>query len=141
MKNWTDRQKLLLKFGIAFLCGAAGVGLMFMNNNPFVQETAAQRYRYLCDAFSVPGLLLILVGVLSWLAGEGAFAGLGYVFRYVRRSFIPGGRTRYPHETYYEYVQKRKGKKSGSWIGFLSLTGMLFLLVGLVFLVLYYRSV
>ncbi|MBO4355807.1 MAG: DUF3899 domain-containing protein [Clostridia bacterium] len=131
-------KKTVLKYGIAVICGAALTAVMISLNNPFREETTADKFRFLCDAFSVPGILLICVGILVWLSGEGAFNGLGYLFRYLRRSLIPGGRTRYPHETYYDYVQEKSGKKGGGF-GFLFIVGGAFLLVGLVFLVLFYK--
>ena len=51
---------------------------------------AEERYRILCDAFTVPGLMLVLIAALVALSNEGSFDALGYVVRYTVRRLIPG---------------------------------------------------
>ncbi len=36
-------------------------------------------YRILSDIFAVPGLFCLFLGTLWWLAGQGAFRGIGYI--------------------------------------------------------------
>ena len=38
-------------------------------------------YRVLSDFFAVPGLFCLFLGTLWWLAGQGAFRGVGYVVK------------------------------------------------------------
>ena len=40
-----------------------------------------EKYRILSDVFAVPGLLCLFLGALRWMAGKGAYRGLGYVVR------------------------------------------------------------
>ena len=136
----SNKNKTILKYGIAISCGAAVAVYIIFSGRAFSAETSAERYKTLCDAFSVPGLLMILVGILIWLSGQGAFAGLGYLGRYLRRSLVPGGRTKYPHETFYDYLQEKKEKRGSVSYSFLFIIGASFLAVGIVFLVLYYKS-
>ena len=37
------------------------------------------KYRILSDLFAVPGLFCLFFGALRWLAGQGAFRGVGYI--------------------------------------------------------------
>ncbi len=140
MNNKSDQIKKAIKYGTAIVCGAAIAVYMVFSRNISGAENATERYRILCDASSVPGLLMILVGILIWLSGQGAFAGLGYLGRYLRRSLVPGGRTKYPHETFYDYLQEKKEKRGSVSYSFLFIIGAAFLAVGIVFLVLYYKS-
>ena len=38
-----------------------------------------EKYRVLSDIFAVPGLFCLFLGILRWLAGQGAFRGVGYI--------------------------------------------------------------
>ena len=40
-----------------------------------------EKYRILSDVFAVPGLLCLFLGLLRWMAGQGAYRGLSYVVR------------------------------------------------------------
>lgn len=140
-KDLSDLAKTVIKYGIAFLCGALITILLLFYFDPAKAENNTQLFKILCDAFSVPGLLLIFAGLIVWLSGEGAFTGFGYLARYLRRSMIPGGRTKYPHETYYDYIQERKEKDKKHSFLFLIIVGGVFLLTGIVFLILYYKSI
>ena len=37
------------------------------------------KYRILSDFFAVPGLFCLFFGALRWMAGQGAFRGVGYI--------------------------------------------------------------
>ena len=67
---------------------------------------AVERYRILCDAFTVPGLMLVLIAALVALSNEGSFDALGYAVRYTVRRLIPGAGLR--QETYGEFVERRR---------------------------------
>ena len=72
-----------------------------------------ERYRILCDAFTVPGVLLLCVGGLSWASSHGALDGLGYVLHVTVKGLIPGKRSEILR--YKDYVEERRDKES---IGF-----------------------
>lgn len=38
-------------------------------------------YRIISDFFAVPGLFCLFFGALRWMAGQGAFQGIGYVLK------------------------------------------------------------
>ena len=101
-------RKNLLKYGItAGVCIA--VAVLFCAVRDFGQMSQVVRYRTLCDAFTVPGLLAICVGALLWVSNEGFFYGLGYCLDVTRKALIPGGRKKI--ERYYDYVQRHNQKK------------------------------
>ena len=125
----------LLKYGIsavvcaimvAFYCGVRG----------FSQMELVERYRTLCDAFTIPGLLCLCVGVLIWVSNDGFFYGLSYCLNVAWRALIPGARQRV--ERYYDYVTRKKEKRITGF-GFLFLVGGVCMAIAIVFMVLFYR--
>ena len=94
-------------------------------------------YRYLADAFTIPGVLFIMLGLLIILSVHGAFIGLGYVFRRMGRVLLPFIFKK--DMTYGEYLDSRKEKqKSAQSISFF-IVGTVFLIVAIVFIVLFYQ--
>lgn len=119
---------------------AAGVGGLLVAGVLGIQgygdaASVAARYRILCDAFTVPGVALILTGILVWVAGEGLFDGVSYAARNILRSF-----TRWGHVRYYDYLREKKAKRHMGGYGFLFLTGGAFLSVAVVFFALFYSA-
>ena len=98
----------LVKYGITIAVGGLiAWGALALRGFSLSMEPA-EKYRVLCDGFTFPGVLLILLGALVALSNEGAFLGLGFLASFVVRAFIPGMGSR--QETYAEYVA-RKSKK------------------------------
>ena len=125
----------LLKYGITgALCVALAVGYCVLRDFP--QLTLIQKYRTLCDAFTVPGLLAICAGVLLWSSNDGLFNGLGYCLYVTGKALIPGSRQKVLR--YYDYVQSRK-KKTITGCGFLFVCGGGCMVIAAVFMVLFYR--
>jgi hypothetical protein len=92
----------------------------------------------LIDAFFSAGILFVLFSGLLFVSGEGALLGVSYVFgRAIKAVFVPFGRK--DHETYAQYRERKLGtKKSG--IGTpIFLTGLLFVVVSLIFLIIWYQ--
>ena len=131
VSNW-------IKYGVTALFGGLlAYGALRLRGFTGAEE-AAEKYRMLCDAFTFPGLLLILTAVLIALSNEGAFVGLGYVTSYALRTLIPGMGSR--QETYAEYVERKTGKGRVKGYGFIFHVGLAYFLLALVFLVLFYRN-
>ena len=131
----SDKQKTtLLKYGISLLVGLA-MAAFILYDRDLLQLPLVDQYRILCDAFTVPGILMILSGALLWVSGEGALDGIGYVFSYAFHALLPG--SEHKGERYSDYKErKHKGKPSG--YGFLFLVGLVFMAVALVFYGLFY---
>ena len=128
-------QTRLLKYGITggiCLC----LAVLYCVVRDFNQLTLAEKYRTLCDAFTIPGLLSLCVGVLLWASNDGVFYGLGYCLNVARKALIPGGRRKM--EKYYDYVMRHK-EKTVTGYGVLFVCGGVYMAVAMVFLVLFYR--
>ena len=126
----------LLKYGLSALGGALAV-FLYLRSRAFAWSLPpAERYRMLCDAFSVPGLLLAAVAALIWLSNAGSFTGVGFLTSFAVRAFIPALGHR--GESYGDYLRRRDEKPRVKGYGFLLQVGLCFLLPAIIFLVLFY---
>ena len=98
----------------------------------------ADRYRILADAFTVPGVVIFLLGVLAALADEGVFEGVNYAVTYTVKMLIPGNVRE--QESYGDYIVRRRERGKLGGYGFLYATGGLFLFAAVVFVGLYYSA-
>ena len=90
------------------------------------------------DAFFTAGILFVLFSGMLFLSSEGAFLGVGYVLgRAVKAVFLPFGRK--DHETYAQYRERKLGTKKSSGGGAIFLTGLLFVIVSIIFLIIWYQ--
>lgn len=94
----------------------------------------AEKYCILCDAFSVPGVLIFSVAVMFSMNNLGALDGIAYVLGYIPRMFAPGAFGEPEH--YLDYVEARREKRVKGY-GFLYVVGLVFLGISIVFLMLY----
>ena len=133
----SDRLKVnLAKYGISGGFGAALVYIYCSSRNLLDME-GAELWRTLCDAFTIPGLTLIMVGLLVLIANEGFFDMFGYAFGKALNMFIPG--RAYDGEKYYDYVL-RKREKRATGFGFLFIVGGILMAFALLFMALFYRA-
>ena len=93
------------------------------------------KYKIIADAFTVPGVCLIMLGLLVWASTEGAFDFLGYAASRIGDMLLPGHGAVSKHETYYQYVERKRGERAkGFW--FITFVGFGFLAVAIVFVLL-----
>ena len=125
----------LLKYGIT---GAVCLALaaVYCLTRDFMALGLVAKFRILCDAFTVPGILCLCVGALLWVSNDGFFYGLSYCLEIAWRALLPGGRRKM--ERYYDYVTRKKEKKITGY-GFLFVCGGVCMAVAIVFMVLFYR--
>ena len=130
-------RKNLIKYGLAVaIAGAMTVG--YLAGHGYAADLPAlDRYMMLCDAFTIPGVTLIMVAALVALSNEGSFTAIGYAVRYTVRRLIPGPGGR--QETYAEYVERKTGQERIRGYGFLFHVGAVFFAVAMAYLVLFLR--
>ena len=128
-----DRTNLI-RYAIAFAVGIA-LSIVYVSVRDFGTQELADKYRILCDAFTVPGALLLLSGALMTVSNTGALDGLGYVGKQAVGMFIPGKGL--GTERYADYVERRRQKRVQGY-GFLYVSGSIFVALALVFLILFY---
>ena len=95
-------------------------------------------YRIICDAFTIPGLILLMLGCLMSLSNTGAMDGLGYVVSIAVKMLIPFGNKK--DERYYDYYQRKQQQGKVTGYGFIFITGLVFMAVAMVFFVLFYMN-
>ena len=96
--------------------------------------TAQERVKCFSNAFFTVGSLMFGFSVLLWAAGEGAFDLLTYSITLLFRL-----KTVYERETYSEYRERKRGKRTNFYL-VLMIPGAILLLVA-VFFAVYYEYV
>ncbi len=135
MKRW---QSLMLKYGITVIVAGAIVWLVLDLHEFSRAMPLLEQYRLLCDAFTIPGIILIMLGFLVMISNAGNFLGLGYAVKHAVKMLIPFGNKK--DERYYDYYQRKQEQGKAKGYGFLFVTGLLFMAVALVFFTLFYLN-
>lgn len=100
----------------------------------------AERYRHLSDAFTVPGLLFLMLYALIWVSTKGALDGIGYAMKNAFAALIPGARAKTPR-SYYDYIQLRKERRKPiRQFSPLLVVGGICLIISIIFIFLYYKA-
>ena len=134
----SNRTKVnLAKYGITSVIALAMIWV-YCSSRDLFQQPIMERWRILCDAFTIPGLCYVMTGFLLMIANEGFFDMLSYACSKAVGVFLPGRGFSDDGETYYDYVQrKRENRRMG--FGFLFVVGCILMAFALLFLMLFYR--
>lgn len=95
-----------------------------------------EQYRVLCDAFSIPGILMVLFAMLFSLNNLGALDTIAYLMSFLPRMIAPGAFGE--PEKLIDFVENRRQKRSKGY-GFLYIVGFIFLGIAIYYLVLFYK--
>ncbi|MBQ6715577.1 MAG: DUF3899 domain-containing protein [Clostridia bacterium] len=133
-----EKTKVALKnYGICAFIEAL-IAFFVIWSKGFFAHSLAVNIQILSDAFFVSGILMTLFAGLMFVSGEGAFIGVGFVLRNVVLAFVPMGRAR--HEVYADYRARKLKNAQKSGIRYPLLTGLVFLFIGIVFTVIWYKA-
>ena len=124
----------IIKYGVTSLIGLLLAYITLCNYGFF--DANDTQYRYLClsNAFTIPGVVIMMCGALVWISQQGMFDTLSYAGKMVVDQFRPSV---YKHCKYGDYVmEKRENRKKGGF-GFLVIVGGVFFAVGIVFNILF----
>jgi len=134
----TPLSKALIKYGISMgislVLAFAFVYMRVDFTNPSATEQV-DLYLILCDAFTIPGLLFLMLGCMMTLSSQGALDGVTYVLKNAVRMLIPGMALKM--ERYYEYVEYKRANRAKGY-GFLYVTGLVCMGFALIFMILFY---
>ena len=129
-------RNIIIKYAVTIGIGA-GLSFLCLWLNDYSQVTElVEKYRLLTDAFSIPGIIFIMVGCLVFVSTDGFFDMITFGLSKAKSMLIPFSKK--SDETYYDYKQ-RKAKNRLTGYSFLFFTGLAFLLVAIVFLILFFR--
>ncbi len=125
-------KSIILKYGISFLV-ATGIFFLVISVREIYTVTDTQQiYRFLSDGFVVPAAVFLCLGTLIWIANFGVFTGIGYAIKHAVLMLIPLSKKK--HETYADY---RENKQKVTGFAFLFVIGVIFLIPGVVFAILF----
>ena len=127
----------LIKYGISFSV-SFGMAWFYVSLRDFQFQPLMEKYRILCDAFTIPGMVFILLGLLMILSNQGALDGISYAAQYAARLLIPGALTKHKQERYLDYVERKRANRAKGF-GFLFVTGVVTMAIALVFMYLFYQ--
>ncbi len=134
--NNNSVKKIIIRYAICLgVAVALTVAVLFMRDY-FSQTSINQKYRFLSDGFTISGITLICVWALVFLSDEGAFDGVGYAMKGALRVIFPFlGLQKY--ESYKDYRDRKHEKGKAKGYSCIGLTGLVFFLIGIVFMLLF----
>lgn len=123
----------IFKFSIAISVALFMLFTTLELQNYYTETDELVRLRILADAFTIPGVVFVFLGIFVILVNMGSLSGLGYILKHAILMLIPMSNK--PHETYSDYLENRK-KIKGYW--FLFITGAVFLIVGIILTIMFF---
>ena len=130
-----ETKAVLKKYAVCFGIEALIAFLVIWSKGFFTHSTAVN-IQILSDAFFVAGILMTLFAGMLYISSEGALIGIGFVLRNVVLAFIPMGRAK--HELYADYRARKMSEAQKQNDSCILVTGLFFLLIGIVFTVIWY---
>lgn len=130
-----ENKALLIKYVTCFVI-ASLITLAVFWSKGFFGDSVAVNVQILADGFFVSGILFTLFAGMMYVSGEGALLGIGFILRSVVLTFIPMGRKK--HELYKDYRERKLSEMKKHNDHCILFTGLLFLIVGIVFNVIWY---
>lgn len=128
--------KMAIGYGVSIIIGAALLLIVLNNYGYNAAETQKERIKILCDAFTVPGITLMLSAALVAVYNQGVFTGVMYGLRKLKDIFLPFIKSEYVK--YGDYKRKKEEKKINHY-SFLFFTGLLFMIPAIAFMVYFYQ--
>ena len=133
MSRWKVK---LLQYGVTgFIAGMMAYLALWLRDFS-TDLPLLEQYRMLSDAFTIPGVILIMVGFLVMIANAGNLMGVAYTVGHAIRNLVPFANRR--DERYYDYYKRKKEQGKVTGYGFIFITGAVFMAVSLVFYALFY---
>ena len=136
-----SKPKAFLKYAITVGIDLLLAAAYFFGKIPFSQISLtgkADLSMVLCDAFFVPGMLTLLVGLLMWVSSEGGLDAMGYLGSCLVKILLPGRHGTL--EPYGDYVMRKRESRKKGGMGFLCLIGLAFLVIAFAFWGLFYAN-
>ena len=123
-------KSLLIKYSVCF-CIASLISVLVFWSQGFFAHSVAVNIQILSDGFSIAGMVFLFAAGMTYISGEGALIGIGYIMKSVIQIFMPMGR-KY-QERYVDYRERKlAGKKASDDHCFLVI-GLIFFITGLIF--------
>ena len=116
---------------------ALGLGVLIaLSRGIFREEEIDMVITIISDAFFIPGILLLCVGLIVYASNEGLFLAISYGFKVIGRTVTAKKDETLMNEKYHEYYARQIEKKT-KCKHFL-IVGAVFVAVSLLFVVIYF---
>jgi hypothetical protein len=125
-------KKNVIKYAVATGVALALCLLTLWLHGFSLATELVDKYRILADAFTIPGVIILMVGCLVWISTTGFFDILAFAFSNLGARLIPFFGAKSDHESYYDY-KMRKDKSRAKGYAFLFVVGAVFVVIALVF--------
>ncbi len=129
-------KQIIFRYSITAAFAAVVTLLMLYLQGFWGAFDLAQKYKILADAFTIPGMFLMMAAALIWISSQGIFDGITYAIRQFSGIFIPEIDKKYKHLKYYDYITQRQGKRPRGH-RFLFVVGLVFTVIAVVFVMLF----
>ncbi len=135
------REKIISwvkKYAIAFAILGISSWVILSMREQSKQTEAAVIFLNLADAFTIPSVVIVMVGIMVWISTTGFFDILNYGISRAVNTFIPF--KRYDDVKFYDYKMK-KAEKRISGYSFLFISGAVYFVPAIIFLILYHQNI
>ena len=129
-------RNLLIRYAGALLFASA-FAWVFIHSRYSSSLSQADKFKLISDGFAVPGMLMTGYGLLTLIATTGVFDGIQYGLQMAIRALIPGGRLHM--QNYPDFLEERKEKRKNP-LGYITVVGLVFVAVSLLFVWLYHHA-
>lgn len=129
------KKASLIGYGAGLLVGC-GVAFTYVSAQSFGSLSTLDRYRVLCDGFTIPGMLTLLAALLLMVSGQGALDGIGYCLSRAVHALSFRGTER---ETYKDYLERHQANRIKGY-GFLYAVGLTLMAIAFLFLALFHNA-
>lgn len=120
---------------ITVLVGLAVSVYICFSRNIFGAETVADVITILSDAFFVPGILFLCLGLILYAANEGIFNAVSYGMKILGRSLVGKKDEKIINEEFHEYHARVSQKKTK--VKHFLLVGVVNFVISIIFVVIY----
>ena len=110
--------------------------LIALSRGIFQEDELDMIITIISDAFFIPGVLLVCVGLIVYASNEGLFLSISYGFKAIGRTITAKKDEKLMDEKYHEYYARQMEKKT-KCKHFL-LVGLAFVVISLLFVVVYF---
>lgn len=110
--------------------------LIALGRGIFQEDEIDMIITIISDAFFIPGVLLVCVGLIVYASNEGLFLTISYGFKTIGRTITAKKDEQLMEEKYHEYYARQMEKKS-KCKHFL-IVGLVFVVISLLFVVVYF---
>ena len=129
-----DIKSTLIKYLLTVIFGGVIVAIALIARDFGSLLLIADKYRALADAFTIPGVVILMAGVIIIIAKDGFFDIITYGLGRLGKSLIPFSKKTDEH--FYDYKVRKASERTGK-TGFLFVVGAVFLSVGIIFTILF----